>query len=247
MSRQNVYDDERFFEGYARLQKNSDSANNLEEKPVLFSLLGSIQGKSVLDMGCGYGENCRAFSEEGALRVLGIDISKKMLAVARKENGTERIDYRRLTIEEVSSLNETFDVVVSSLAVHYVEDFGKLARDVYALLNDGGLFVFSQEHPLTTAPLDGAQWVRDEEGQVDHYRLTDYARSGKRSVSWIVDGVIKYHRSFSELINSLTAAGFRIEEMKEPVPSPEMMRRFPYMAKDIHKPNFLFLKARKPD
>lgn len=67
----------------------------------------------------------------------------------------------------------------------------------------GGYFIFSQEHPLTTASISGTSWAKDENGNVLHYKLTDYSRCGKRSTTWIVDGVEKYHRTFSKIINSL--------------------------------------------
>ncbi len=133
----------------------------------------------------------------------------------------------------------------SSLAVHYVWDFRRLVRDINLLLNDGGIFIFSQEHPLTTAPVEGAKWIKDENGNVDHYRLKDYAKSGERRVKWIVNDVIKYHRTFSDILNALISAGFSIEQVMEPVPSEETIRRLPACGKDVHKPNFLIVKSRK--
>ena len=83
---QNIFDNQEFFDGYKRIRSNKYSANNLEEKPALFSLAPDLAGKAVLDLGCGYGENCAEFKERGASRVLGIDISEKMLEVATAEH-----------------------------------------------------------------------------------------------------------------------------------------------------------------
>ena len=58
---QNIYDNQDFFDGYKKLRDDQYSANNLEEKPALFSLAPDLQGKAVLDLGCGYGENCAEF------------------------------------------------------------------------------------------------------------------------------------------------------------------------------------------
>lgn len=79
---QNIYDDQTFFDEYKKLRENSDSANNLIEKPALFNLCPDLNGKKVLDLGCGYGENCDKFKSMGALKVTGVDISEKMLEVA---------------------------------------------------------------------------------------------------------------------------------------------------------------------
>ena len=240
---QNIYDNEEFFNGYRKLRENKFSANEIEEKPALFSLCPDLSGKTVLDLGCGYGENCAEFKSRGAVRVLGVDISEKMLAVAVSEN--TGIEFIHGDMSDLSFVEDRFDVIFSSLAVHYVEDLGKLAREVSEHLRDGGMFIFSQEHPLTTAPIKGASWTRDEDGNVLHYNLTDYTRSGERRTQWIVDGVIKYHRTFSDIVNALTAAGLTIEKMLEPVPTPEMIAINQSWAKHAHKPNFLLIKAVK--
>ena len=70
--KQNIYDNEIFFNGYSKIRENENNANNMFEKPALFSLLPTLNNKTVLDLGCGYGEHCIHFVEEGAKRVVGI-------------------------------------------------------------------------------------------------------------------------------------------------------------------------------
>ena len=77
MSKQNVYDNEVFFEGYKKIRENKVNANILFEKPALFSLLPDLKDLKILDLGCGYGENSKEFVKRGAAKVTGIDISKK--------------------------------------------------------------------------------------------------------------------------------------------------------------------------
>ena len=57
MTMQNIYDNEIFFNGYSKIRENENNANNIFEKPALFSLLPTLNNKSVLDLGCGYGEH----------------------------------------------------------------------------------------------------------------------------------------------------------------------------------------------
>lgn len=243
MKTQNIYDNPIFFEGYKKLRENPDNANLLEEKPALFSLAPDLAGKTVLDLGCGYGENCAEYKRLGAAKVTGVDISEKMLTVAKAE--TAGIEYLRMDMNDLSDMQGTYDVVFSSLAVHYIVDFNKFCNQVAALLHDGGCFVFSQEHPNTTAPIKGASWTVDEHGSRLHYNLSDYARSGKRETKWIVDGVVKYHRTFSEIVNALVSNGFTIEKMVEPVPDEATLARLPRRAGELHKPNFLLFRVKK--
>jgi SAM-dependent methyltransferase len=242
---QNIFDDPVFFDGYRKLRDNPDSANILEEKPALFSLAPVLRNKSVLDLGCGFGENCSTFYKLGAKRVTGLDISENMLKTAQKENaGT---DFIKMDMNDLSGLHDKYDVVFSSLAIHYIEDLDRFAASVHKLLNAGGYFIFSQEHPLTTAPIAGAFWVRDESGNVLHYRLTDYAKNGGRKTKWIIDDIIKYHRTFSTILNTFISNDFIIEQLIEPVPTQETLSRLPDYEKDLHKPNFLLIRMKKAE
>ncbi len=66
MKDQNIYDNDEFFDGYKKLRENPIAANDIVEKPALFLLCPDFVGKTVLDLGCGYGENCQEFSRSGA-------------------------------------------------------------------------------------------------------------------------------------------------------------------------------------
>ncbi len=247
MSKQNIYDSESFFHSYMDLRNKNTSANEMEEKPALFSLLPSVSGKRILDLGCGCGENCRLFAGMGASLVVGIDISTNMIKLAESQTNENSITYHQMAIEEISQISQTFDLVVSSLAFHYVENLHILAKDIHALLSEQGCLVFSQEHPLTTAPLQGASWILNENSLVDHYRLTDYLVTGERKVRWLDCDVTKYHRPFSEIVQSLIDAGFIIQAMVEPILDSKTRDEFPSYLKTIHKPNFLLIKAHKTE
>lgn len=243
--KQNIYDNTDFFDGYKRIRDNIHSANNLEEKPAFFALLPPLKGLRILDLGCGYGENCNNFSDLGASFVMGIDISERMLSIARSSTNDKKIVFKKLCMEDIGRIDDKFDIVTSSLAVHYVKDFFLLVKSVFSLLKTGGLFIFSQEHPLITAPKKGMDWDILENGQISHYQLSDYPESGLRKVFWIVDGVIKYHRQFSDIINPLLNNGFQLLEIAEPKIAEKWARNIQDAQKSKHVPNFLIVKAKK--
>jgi cyclopropane fatty-acyl-phospholipid synthase-like methyltransferase len=245
MSKQNIYDNGSFFDAYLDLRSKNTSANEMEEKPALFSLLPSISGKRILDLGCGCGENCRLFAGMGASLVVGIDISTNMIKLAESQTNYDTVTYHQMAMEDITQISQTFDLVVSSLAFHYIRNLHALAKDIHSLLSEKGFLVFSQEHPLTTAPLQGASWVLNENSLIDHYRLTDYMVTGERKVRWLDCDVVKYHRPFSEIVQSLINAGFKIEAMVEPILESKTRDEFPSYLKTIHKPNFLLIKANK--
>lgn len=245
MAQQNIYDNEIFFSGYKKIRDNKVNANNLFEIPALFSMMPDLKGKRVLDLGCGFGEHCKKFADYGAEKVVGIDISEKMLEVAMVENSDSKIRYINMPMEEIAQLQEKFDVVVSSLAFHYVEDFGGVIRNVYNLLDENGVFIFSQEHPLCTCHSGSNRWTRDENGNKLHLNLADYGVEGERESVWFVENVKKYHRTFSTIINTLIEEGFTIEKMIEPLPADELLEKYPDYKDLFHKPDFLLIKANK--
>ena len=246
MSTQNIFDNPTFFDGYKALRDGECNANDLIEQPAMRKLIPDLSGKSVLDLGCGYGHNCIDFVRSGAEKVVGIDISEKMLEIARNESAHEKIRYINMSMTDIGNLSEHFDFIYSSLAFHYVRDFDAFAKAMHSVLNTNGQLLFSQEHPIITSTVDGkGHFNKDENGNRISYTFSDYNRSGERKVHWYVDGVIKYHRTFSDIINALANAGFRIEEVCEPVPEAWAIEKLPTMAKEYIKPNFLIVKARK--
>lgn len=245
MAKQNIYDNETFFAGYKKIRENEANANNLFEIPALFSMMPDLKGKKVLDLGCGFGEHCRQFVDRGAEKVVGIDISEKMLEVAKVENGDPKITYLNMPMEDIDGLQETFDIVISSLAFHYVEDFEGVIKKIHSLLKESGIFIFSQENPLCTCHSGGDRWTRDENGNKLHLNLADYGVEGERKTVWFVDDVKKYHRTFSTIVNALIEAGFTIEKMMEPLPTEELLEKYPDYRDLFHKPDFLLIRVRR--
>ena len=169
-----------------------------------------------------------------------------MLEVAKNESADEKIEYVNMSMTDIAKLGESFDFIYSSLAFHYVKDFDAFAKDMYSVLNAGGQLLFSQEHPIITSTVDGAgHFNKDENGEKVSYTFSNYNQPGERKIHWYVDGVIKYHRTFSNIINALAKAGVVIEEVCEPVPEERVIEKVPAWIKEYIKPNFLIVKAKK--
>lgn len=240
---QNIFDNEVFFNKYQELRHNPYNYNTLVEQPAIKSLLPKLQNKVVLDLGCGYGKNCYEFIDRGAKYVVGIDISKKMLDIAKRENINELIEYLHMDMDQISLLNKKFDLVFSSLAMHYVKNFKKLIIDIRELLNPGGILLFSQEHPYTTAPKGGPKWTKDEAGKKIYYNLSDYMHSGERRYRWFVDDVEKYHRPISEIVNTIISQGYIINKIIEPVPDKYALEKRPDYIAEFDKTSSIIIKS----
>ena len=145
------YDRERFFEKYSQMDRSRLGLAGAGEWESLEPLLPDFAGKRVLDLGCGYGWHCIYAAEHGAASVTGVDLSEKMLAVAREKTTAPQVTYIRGDMAETPFPPESFDVVLSSLAIHYLPSFTDFLERVRQCLSPGGDFVFSVEHPIFTA------------------------------------------------------------------------------------------------
>ncbi len=238
---QNIYDDPTFFSGYAEIRRSERGLNAALEWPAFRSLIPALAGKRILDLGCGFGNLCRHAREQGAGKIVGVDISEKMLARAREDQA--RIEYIHLAIEDARFDPASFDVVTSSLAFHYVERFDLICANVARWIVAGGTFAFSVEHPIFTALAE--QWFLREDGSRAHWPVDNYRAEGIRSTRWFVDGVIKFHRTVETYINTLIDCGFEIARLLEPEPTAEAIRERPKLIDECRRPPFLLISARK--
>lgn len=242
--KQDKYNDDIFFEKYSQMQRSIGGLEYAGEWHILKTMFPSFSGKRVLDLGCGFGWHCRYASEQNAVSVLGIDISEKMLERAKRDTCDPKIRYQRLAIEDIDYSAEEFDVVISSLAFHYVKNFAEVCKKVYHCLSRGGSFIFSVEHPIFTA-CAGQDWCYGSQGEKLHWPVDDYQDEGLRVTSFLNEHVIKYHRTLAGYINIVIEAGFRITRISEPVPSQEMLTRDPEMRNELRRPMFLMIAVTK--
>lgn len=242
--KENKYDDPVFFEKYAQMDRSRLGLQGAGEWKTLEPMLPDFAGRDVLDLGCGYGWHCAYAAEHGARSVLGLDISGKMLEVARGHQAASVIEYRRMAMEDADFADGSFDVVLSSLAFHYVADFGALVRKIVRWLRPGGDFVFSCEHPVFTA--EGPQdWYRDEQGNILHFPVDNYYIEGRRQAVFLGERVTKYHRTLTSYVGALLSGGFTLTGLAEPQPPQEMIGTVPGMADELRRPMMLILSAKK--
>lgn len=240
---QNIYDNPAFFEGYAQLPRSVQGLDGAPEWPALKAMLPDLTGKSVVDLGCGYGWFCRAARELGAADVTGVDISEKMLARAGELTADPQIHYQRSDLESLELNENSLDLVYSSLALHYLPALDTLFAKVQRALKPGGSLVFSMEHPIyTCATRQG--WLTDDSGE-RFWGVNHYQEEGKRVSNWLADGVIKYHRTLGTTLNALIGAGLTISEFNEWGPTQAQIDAWPALAEEAERPMLVLIAARK--
>lgn len=244
MMKQNKYDEVSFFAAYEKMPRSIKGLEGAGEWSLLKAMLPELNQKRVLDLGCGFGWRCLYAREQQASSVIGVDLSEKMLQRARANTNDSLITYLQKPIEDINFADASFDVVISSLALHYVESFHTICQKVYACLESDGTFVLSVEHPIFTARHE-QDWFYNEEGNRLHWPIDYYQSEGIRKTTFLTENVVKYHRTVATYINELIHAGFTIKGVEESRVSPEMNKNDPNMLDENRRPMFLLIAAEK--
>ncbi len=214
------------------------------EWPTLEPLLPDFAGKNVLDLGCGLGWHAAYAMEHGAAHVTGTDISEKMLEKARQINGREGIEYRREAFEDTEFPENSFDVVICSLMLHYLASYDEFLEKIHRWLKPDGVLAYTVEHPIFTA--EGSQdWYYGQNGEILHFPVDHYFQEGKREAVFLGEKVVKYHRTLAAYLETLMKKGFQLLHVAEPAPTEEMVREIPGMADELRRPMMLIVTARK--
>lgn len=209
-----VYDDDVFLSTYLMRRQRQTSPNNILEKPVLLQLLGEVKGKKVLDLGCGHAEIGKELLEAGCSYYEGVDGSAKMIAKANETLPSINSQIHLSNIEEWDFPTESYDVVLSRLALHYLEDLHSVVQKIFRSVKQGGQFVFSVQHPVVTSSINHLETEQKRTSWV----VDDYFENGKRKENWMGKNVIKYHRTIEEYFRIVNDCGFRVSALNECTP-----------------------------
>lgn len=242
--KENKYDDEIFFAKYSQMLRSREGLKGAGEWETLQPLLPSFTGKRVLDLGCGYGWHAAYAAKEGATEVIATDISEKMLEQAEKRNPHPRIRYCLEAFEDACYPAESFDVILCSLMIHYLDSFDNFLMKAHRWLKPGGILAYTVEHPIFTAY--GTQdWIYDEKGEILYFPVDNYFLEGRRQTHFLGEEVLKYHRTLTTYLDTLLQNGFRLLRVVEPQPSETMIQEVSGMEDELRRPMMLIVTAQK--
>jgi ubiquinone/menaquinone biosynthesis C-methylase UbiE len=167
-------------------------------------LVGHVEGKRVLDLGCGDGSAAVTLAQQGAV-VIAVDSNEARLARARHRaaEAEVRVEFRAEDLADLAFLRaDSVDVVFSAFAVDTVEDAARVFRQVQRVLKPNAHFVFSHAHPFSLCL---------HEGKV----ARSYLDTGPVTVMRWGEPITVYPRGLGETFTDLARAGFRIETLLE--------------------------------
>lgn len=211
--------------------ENDDSvANAYYERPAMLALAGDVAGRRVLDAGCGSGALSAALRDRGAI-VTGVDASAGMLAHAEQRLGDTVSLHLADLNDPLPFAADTFDDVIASLVLHYIENWDAPLAEMRRLVKPGGRLFASVDHPIVAYTI--------QEPRPDYFATTSYG------FEWEFGGqrvpMRFWRKSLQAMLDAFSAAGFRVTSISEPQPLPEARTRHP---EDFDRlstsPGFLF-------
>ncbi len=241
--KENKYDDEKFFNKYKNMGRSIGGLDSSGEWHEFKRLFKDIEDKRILDLGCGFGWHLRYAIDHGAKCAVGVDISEKMIQMAKEKTSSDKIKYVLMPIEDINFPKDSFDIVISSLAFHYIKSFKDICLKIKECLVLDGKFIFSVEHPIFTA--EGSQsFFYNEEGTPIHWPIDRYFEEGLRETNFLGEKIIKYHRTLTTYIDDLLQCGFTIKSIIEPKPEPNLLNNLE-MKNELRRPMMLIISSEK--
>lgn len=202
-------------------------------------LLGDLRSKRVLELGCGGAQCSIAFAKQGATAI-GVDFSAEQLAFARRlcEREEVRVELREGDLADLAFLRaDSIDLVFSAYAFGYVEDLGRVFRQVHRVLKVGAPLVFSLPHP--------AYDMIDDDSEEPLLVRRSYFDRTPIDYVWAGIDFTDYHHTLSSLYMGLLRASYRVDVVAEPAPSPGAPRSQFWREAFNTVPRTLIVRARK--
>ncbi len=181
------------------------------------NLFGKIQGKKVLDIGCGSGHSLQYMGNKGAEELWGIDLTTKQIETATEllREQQVKVNLFESPMEENPGLpTNYFDIAYSIYALGWTVDLERTLANIHSYLKPGGIFIFSWEHPMhDRMKREDSKFVLEKSYLIEG---PEFNEAWNRSV-------IIYHRKLTTYINTLIGVGFEIEKVIDDVALPDVV------------------------
>jgi ubiquinone/menaquinone biosynthesis C-methylase UbiE len=229
--------------------------------PALKRMMGAVEGKRVLDIGCGEGYYSRLFAKMGAI-VTGVDFSETMIKAAREEEARNSlgINYHVADAAELNMLSsDSFDIAFSYMSFMDIADYGSAVAQASRVLRKGGRFIVLMTHPCFHIRMkdgntvSGWEKLQREDGFAEYlyYKIEDYFQRHAYTVEWKNDRLpssfvtTSFHRTLSDYVNTFTRHGLAVTGLDEPQPLMKGVKIMPSLQKHCRVPQSIVIEATK--
>lgn len=198
------------------------------DRPACLDLLGDVAGRRVLDAACGPGLYAEALVAAGA-RVIGFDQSPRMVDLCRQRVPSGEFHVHDLANPLDWLPDASVDLVLLALAIEYVDDRTAALRELHRVLRPAGALVLSRQHPT-------GDWLRHGGSYFDIRVIEEMWNKGWKVRYWLTP--------LEQTCRELFEAGFLIERLLEPRPTPRAAEIDPDDYQRLHREPTGFLAFR---
>lgn len=201
-----------------RLSPENSSWNDLLERPAMEAMLKPlVKNQSVLDLGCGTGLLTKEIIDWGG-EAFGVDLSEEMITIARENYPDIRFEIS--ASDKLPYNNNYFDLVASSLVMHYIKNLLPTFIEIGRILKNNGQFVFSMHHPFNESFNLKKEFVDGKPLLQPYFHNNSYY--------WRMCGadILSFHHTFENVIQNLKSAGFVLVDIIECRPDQEAQDSF---------------------
>lgn len=217
--------------------------------PSVMSLLGDIEGKTILDLACGEGHLSRALAEATGrnVRILGVDASENMIRIARERSQEygDCLAFLQLDACDLTGIaDDSFDVAICNMALMDIKNYRQAISEVSRTLRAKGVFVFSILHPCFFTPR--SEWLKDGDGNITGWKVDGYHlnEAWKCTVkSRMTAQTYQFHHTLEDYVSALRECGFVTTDIREPIPSEELRETHPRLVRELRRGGFLVVRS----
>lgn len=225
------------------------------EKPAMFAKVPDLKGKTALCLGCGSGEECGFLIKKNPKKLIGIDLSSELISIAKKSIRSAR--FYTMDAEDLKFKDNSFDFIYSSLVLKYFKSWSKVLREVYRVLKNGGVFLFSNFHPVKWSAYKKANPLNKSTSVILGYEKSNkgckqiiygnYLNTTIHKEVWVTDSSLYFYtKPISKMFKEITNSGFIVTDIDEPKAIPETKKYYyNYWLKNQKIPSFIIFECVK--
>lgn len=232
------------------VSEKGDIRHEMVINPVVFEFLGDLEGKTVLDAGCGNGYLSRKIAET-AKKVFGVDLTERLIELAKQRDNPQNIDFSLGNLEKLHFPENTFDVILCNMVLMDVERLQFVIKELSRVLKAAGILVISLTHPCFENPPRTYSVFEDKNGKK--------IRIGRMIQKYYDTGLVidenqvvdngepyqHYHYMISDYLNAFSASNLCLEKTSEPNGNEIFKSMDSDQGMNDHTPTFIIFKLRK--
>lgn len=187
------------FDEFYHIFPEEINSSDFRVKKIL-KLLGEPSDKKILDLGCGKGRFCRKIKDFGFVNIIGVEPSKELIRIARRNN--KDIKFVQASATDLPFGDNEFDILVCIEVLEHIPDTEKAIKEMKRVLRPGGRILIMDKNILSLHPLyfiPTLFWKNFLENRNKWFYPRNFIFKEKYFIPWKLDKILKSHFSYTKI------------------------------------------------